>query len=101
MKNTHLLIVVSIIAFITGGILIGKQSLNSVLPLFLTVLCPLSMLFMMGGHNHNKNNEKGGAFMEEGKTVYTCPMHSEVIKEKPGSCPKCGMILVKKEGKNE
>lgn len=28
--------------------------------------------------------------------VYTCPMHPEVISDKPGSCPKCGMDLVKK-----
>jgi P-type Cu+ transporter len=24
---------------------------------------------------------------------YTCPMHSEVQADKPGSCPKCGMAL--------
>lgn len=24
---------------------------------------------------------------------YTCPMHPEIIKDKPGSCPKCGMAL--------
>jgi Cu(I)/Ag(I) efflux system membrane fusion protein len=28
--------------------------------------------------------------------VYTCPMHSEIIQDKPGSCPICGMNLVKK-----
>jgi Cu(I)/Ag(I) efflux system membrane fusion protein len=28
---------------------------------------------------------------------YTCPMHPEVVTDKPGSCPKCGMDLVKKE----
>jgi len=32
------------------------------------------------------------------KDVYTCPMHPEVISDKPGDCPKCGMHLVKKEG---
>jgi hypothetical protein len=26
---------------------------------------------------------------------YTCPMHPEVIANKPGKCPKCGMTLVK------
>lgn len=32
---------------------------------------------------------------------YTCPMHPEVISDKPGKCPKCGMDLVeKKEGSN-
>ncbi|HNP32322.1 MAG TPA: heavy metal translocating P-type ATPase [Flavobacterium sp.] len=28
------------------------------------------------------------------KTLYTCPMHPEVIQENPGSCPICGMDLV-------
>jgi len=31
------------------------------------------------------------------KVLYTCPMHPEVLKDKPGKCPKCGMNLVKKE----
>ena len=26
--------------------------------------------------------------------LYTCPMHPEVIKDQPGSCPICGMTLV-------
>lgn len=25
---------------------------------------------------------------------YTCPMHPEIIQDRPGSCPKCGMTLV-------
>lgn len=28
---------------------------------------------------------------------YTCTMHPEVVKDKPGLCPKCGMDLVEKE----
>jgi hypothetical protein len=27
---------------------------------------------------------------------YTCPMHPELVKDKPGDCPKCGMKLVEK-----
>ena len=26
-------------------------------------------------------------------TIYTCPMHPEVLQEGPGSCPQCGMAL--------
>ncbi|WJS93467.1 efflux RND transporter periplasmic adaptor subunit [Flavobacterium johnsoniae] len=33
-------------------------------------------------HQHSTNQE------------YTCPMHPEVIQDKPGSCPICGMELV-------
>src|SRR5690606_32648582 len=25
---------------------------------------------------------------------YTCPMHPEVVQDRPGTCPKCGMTLV-------
>lgn len=25
---------------------------------------------------------------------YTCPMHPEIVRSEPGSCPKCGMVLV-------
>ena len=28
------------------------------------------------------------------ETLYTCPMHPEIISETPGSCPICGMDLV-------
>jgi Cu(I)/Ag(I) efflux system membrane fusion protein len=31
--------------------------------------------------------------------VYTCLMHPEIIRDKPGSCPICGMTLVKKESR--
>ena len=27
-------------------------------------------------------------------TIYTCPMDPEIIKDAPGTCPKCGMELV-------
>jgi len=31
---------------------------------------------------------------------YTCPMHPQVIKDKPGNCPICGMKLVVKKDKS-
>jgi len=28
---------------------------------------------------------------------YTCSMHPDVLQEKPGKCPKCGMDLIVKK----
>jgi len=28
-----------------------------------------------------------------GKAVYTCPMHPEIVRDGPGTCPICGMAL--------
>nr|WP_275855901.1 copper-translocating P-type ATPase [Sulfurimonas sp. MAG313] len=31
--------------------------------------------------------------LEPPKGTYTCPMHPEILQDKPGQCPKCGMAL--------
>ena len=28
---------------------------------------------------------------------YSCPMHPDVVSDRPGQCPRCGMTLVKKD----
>jgi Cu(I)/Ag(I) efflux system membrane fusion protein len=33
---------------------------------------------------------------QAGKSVFTCPMHPFILKDKPGSCPICAMELVQK-----
>ena len=33
--------------------------------------------------------------MNHAHAKYTCTMHPEVVRDKPGKCPKCGMNLVK------
>ena len=35
-----------------------------------------------------------GAVAGASGTRYTCPMHPEIVRDAPGSCPKCGMALV-------
>lgn len=42
--------------------------------------------------DHSPSTTPGG---DEATAPYTCPMHPEVKEESPGSCPKCGMRLVK------
>ncbi len=37
-----------------------------------------------------------------GKPLYTCPMHAQIVRDKPGNCPICEMKLVlKKTAENE
>ena len=48
----------------------------------------------MSGMSHD-----GGAAEPAGsdeKVTYTCPMHPEVVSSQPGTCAKCGMLLVRK-----
>ena len=39
--------------------------------------------------------DKGGDHAEHADT-YTCPMHPTILSDQPGSCPVCGMDLVRK-----
>jgi len=41
-------------------------------------------------HNHSENTV----------LLYTCPMHPEIVQDKPGNCPKCGMTLVEMKSTN-
>lgn len=34
--------------------------------------------------------------VEKAADVYTCPMHPSIVSDRPGSCPICGMALVKR-----
>ena len=46
-------------------------------------------------HNSSKMN------MDHSKIakVYTCSMHPEIVSDKSGKCPKCGMKLMEKKTK--
>ena len=35
------------------------------------------------------------------KAAFICPMHADVISSAPGSCPKCGMDLVRRDAPRE
>ena len=43
----------------------------------------------------NKSNTESAA---TSAVKYTCPMHRQIIKDRPGNCPICGMTLIKITG---
>ena len=51
-----------------------------------------------GAHDHAHHGVHGHAAptvsSPPASAKYTCPMHPEIVREAPGSCPKCGMALV-------
>ena len=56
----------------------------------------------MEHHDHNHDKTKPEVVVNHASVQqYTCPMHSQIIRDEPGSCPLCGMTLLplkKEEG---
>jgi len=48
-------------------------------------------------HDHKQSEEKSSPDGQQVKESYTCPMHPDVVSDKPGKCPKCDMTLERKE----
>ncbi len=44
-------------------------------------------------HPHASSTPPDAAAVSSG-TRYTCPMHPDIVRDTPGSCPKCGMALI-------
>ncbi|GAM11129.1 cation efflux system protein CusB [Geobacter sp. OR-1] len=68
-----------------------------VIPLLLVILAAVAgggWLYRAGWFNKDKD---GHSKVEHAaKQLYTCSMHPFIVKDKPGTCPICGMELIKK-----
>ncbi|KAA5544863.1 efflux RND transporter periplasmic adaptor subunit [Adhaeribacter rhizoryzae] len=62
-----------------------KKNLRNKILLLLVLWLPLFFTGCQNNHNHTA---------AEAGTTYTCPMHPQIIKNEPGSCPICNMDLV-------
>lgn len=68
-------------------------NLHIVFLFFLSVVVGTTSCNDKGKTDHTAHDQQ--------QEVYTCPMHPEIIRNAPGSCPICGMDLVKKETGSE
>jgi membrane fusion protein, copper/silver efflux system len=66
----------------------NKYIKYSLAVIFLSAIGIAIYLFVNKSDSHSKMDHKG--------EVYTCSMHPQIIRDKPGNCPICGMTLVKK-----
>ncbi|EOR93287.1 Lead, cadmium, zinc and mercury transporting ATPase [Arcticibacter svalbardensis MN12-7] len=48
----------------------------------------------MAGHIDAETHTQAAISPDNSTLKYSCPMHPEIIKDKPGACPICGMDLV-------
>jgi Cu(I)/Ag(I) efflux system membrane fusion protein len=54
----------------------------------------LTAVFLFAAGCGGNKSKEGAVVTAEKKVLYTCPMHPQIIKDKPGACPICGMTLV-------
>jgi Cu(I)/Ag(I) efflux system membrane fusion protein len=57
----------------------------------------LSALYVAGVLHRGAAGGQGGGGAGA-SVLYQCPMHPQVVRDRPGDCPICGMTLVPKDG---
>ena len=69
-----------------------KMKFNSIVLIALLVIGLTALLQACSSRQDKRANDTQ-------TDVYTCSMHPQVQQDKPGSCPICGMTLIKKNNK--
>lgn len=67
----------------------------TLLALLSTVSAPLALAQDHSQHQHQQSTDNDP--FNEQDVQYVCPMHSQIVKDEPGTCPICGMDLVQKK----
>ncbi len=71
--------------------------INKIISAFLSLMtiC-ISLTFAQSNSNDKKNsNDSIRSLLQKDSVYYTCSMHPEIHSATPGTCPKCGMNLIK------
>jgi len=61
---------------------------------FSTALVGAMGLWGCGQKKSLNNTPSGSSKQEASKILYQCPMHHQIVRNHPGTCPICGMTLV-------
>ena len=69
----------------------------------LSAISVSTLLFLVACSNGTTSDEANVNFdttkLKAGEAYYTCPMHPEVLSDKPATCPKCGGMELEKAEK--
>ena len=57
------------------------------------MMAALTILSFSAFAQSSSDNKLKEVKQQSEKIKYTCPMHPEVTSDKPGKCPKCGMMM--------
>ena len=67
-----------------------------------SITVAMIIAFSVSQFNVTAQNKQETKSTTSKTSVYTCPMHSDIVSDKPGTCPKCKMdLVVKSADKNE
>lgn len=70
---------------------IGINCVKKTAIILLLLLLGGGASLLLTGCNHKSGTDSGGA--AKSAQLYTCGMHPQVVQDKPGNCPICGMKL--------
>lgn len=76
-----------------------KNNKTKIFILAAAIITLIGFYSFNAAYSSEKNTQSSGNSVTDSTVTktYTCPMHPEVISDKPGTCPKCGMDLELKE----
>jgi Cu(I)/Ag(I) efflux system membrane fusion protein len=61
-------------------------------------LLAIGAMLMLVITSCQQKQSRSAPAIKENEVKYTCPMHPQILEDHPGSCPICGMTLIKKSG---
>ena len=70
---------------------IDRMKTSKLIVIALVAVALASVVVTVSGCKDKASSQSSGQAVK-----YTCGMHPDVVQDKPGNCPKCGMALVEK-----